>query len=87
MNILARLNCKPFNIIKEQICNKGENDGYWYFDGKVYYGNRFGVFNESKQKIFTIYTCTDCKENNYKINNNEILVGYCDYCKHPLWNN
>ena len=32
------------------------------------------------------YKCTDCGHINKKINNNKIMVGYCDNCEHPLWN-
>lgn len=32
------------------------------------------------------YTCTDCGQLNVKLNNNEVRVGFCDGCDHPLWN-
>ena len=32
------------------------------------------------------YTCSDCGRINVKLNNNEIRVGFCDGCEHPLWN-
>ncbi len=35
---------------------------------------------------FNIYVCSNCKEVNVKRNNQEITIGYCDECEHPLWN-
>ncbi len=33
-----------------------------------------------------VYKCTDCQEINVKKDNRQIMVGFCDNCKHPLWN-
>ena len=33
-----------------------------------------------------VYKCTDCQEINVKKDNRQIMVGLCDSCKHPLWN-
>jgi hypothetical protein len=32
------------------------------------------------------YVCTDCNHINFRQNNGEITVGFCDKCGHPLWN-
>jgi hypothetical protein len=42
-NIKARFLAKRYDIYKEQIIEKG-NDGYFIYNDKIYYGNRFGVF-------------------------------------------
>lgn len=35
---------------------------------------------------FKTYQCTDCGHMNFKMDNGEITVGFCDNCEHPLWN-
>lgn len=40
-NIKARFLAKRYDIYKEQIVEKG-NDGYFIYNDKIYYGNRFG---------------------------------------------
>lgn len=35
---------------------------------------------------FKVYECSNCKEVNVKRDNQEITVGHCDNCEHPLWN-
>ena len=35
---------------------------------------------------FKVYKCTDCQEINVKKDNNQLRVGFCDNCEHPLWN-
>ena len=42
-NIKARFLANRYDIYKEKIVEKG-NDGYFIYNGKIYYGNRFGVF-------------------------------------------
>lgn len=42
-NIKARFLASRYDIYKEQIVEKG-NDGYFIYNGKIYYGNRFGIF-------------------------------------------
>jgi hypothetical protein len=42
-NIKARFLAKRYHIYKEQIVEKG-NDGYFIYNGKIYCGNRFGIF-------------------------------------------
>ena len=41
--IKARFLAKRYDIYKEQIVEKG-NDGYFIYNSKIYYGNRFGIF-------------------------------------------
>jgi hypothetical protein len=47
-NIKARFLAKKFNIYTEKIVDKG-NGGYFLYNGKIYYGNRFLVFMLSHQ--------------------------------------
>ena len=42
-NIKARFSANRYDIYKEKIVEKG-NDGYFIYNGKIYYGNRFGIF-------------------------------------------
>jgi hypothetical protein len=42
-NIKARFLAKRYDIYKEQIVEKG-NNGYFIYNGKIYCGNRFGIF-------------------------------------------
>lgn len=51
MNIKARFFAKPFDIFKEEVVKFG-NDGYYIYQGVIYYGNRFGIFNVSGQRLF-----------------------------------
>ncbi len=48
------------------------------------------LFNVSGSTLlldgWKVYKCTDCQEINVKKDNRQILVGFCDNCKHPLWN-
>jgi len=50
-NIKARFKAKRYDIYKEQIVEKG-NDGYFIYNGKIYYGNRFFVFFYSNQNTW-----------------------------------
>lgn len=45
-NLLARIFGKKYDIWTEQVVDCG-NDGYFLYDGKIYYGQRFGVFFSS----------------------------------------
>ena len=47
-NIKARFKAKRFNIWTEEIDLKNR-EGYFIYNGDVYYGNRFGVFFRSYQ--------------------------------------
>jgi len=47
-NIEARLFAKKFNIYTAKIVDKG-NNGYFLYNGKIYYGNRFLSFMLSHQ--------------------------------------
>jgi hypothetical protein len=47
-NIKARFLASRYDIYKEQIVEKG-NDGYFIYNSKIYYGNRFGIFFYSNQ--------------------------------------
>jgi hypothetical protein len=47
-NIKARFLASRYDIWKEQIVEKG-NDGYFIYNGKIYYGNRFFIFFYSNQ--------------------------------------
>lgn len=42
-NIKARFLASRYDIWQEQIVKKG-NDGYFIYNGKIYYGNRFFIF-------------------------------------------
>lgn len=35
---------------------------------------------------FKVYKCTDCGATNVMFDNDEIVVGYCYKCEHPIWN-
>jgi len=35
---------------------------------------------------FKVYICTNCQTINVKRDNQQITVGICDNCEHPLWN-
>lgn len=50
-NIKARFKAKRFNIWTEQI-EPTNRKGYFFYNGKVYFGNRWGVFFESYQVLF-----------------------------------
>ena len=50
-NIKARLNAERFDIYKEQVVENG-NDGYFIYNGKIYYGDRLGVFFYSNQNTW-----------------------------------
>jgi len=47
-NIKARFKAKRFNIWTEQIDLKNR-EGYFIYNGNVYFGNRFGIFFRSYQ--------------------------------------
>ena len=51
-NIKARFKAKRFNIWIEQIDLKNR-EGYFIYNGQVYFGNRFGVFFKSDQILFS----------------------------------
>lgn len=51
-NIKARIYSKRWRIYKEEIVKIG-NDGYFMYNGCIYYGNRFCVFFRSNQLIFS----------------------------------
>jgi hypothetical protein len=46
-NIKARVFCKPFDIYKEDITSN--SNGYYIYNGVIYYGCRFFVFIVSAQ--------------------------------------
>lgn len=50
-NIQARFKAKRYCIWKEKIVEKG-NDGYFIYNGKIYYGNRLLVFFYSNQNAW-----------------------------------
>ena len=47
-NIKARFKAKRFNIWSEEIDLKNR-EGYFIYNGNLYFGNRFGVFFRSYQ--------------------------------------
>jgi hypothetical protein len=47
-NIKARIRAKRYDIYKEEIVKRG-NNGYFIYNNKIYYGNRFLVFFYSNQ--------------------------------------
>jgi hypothetical protein len=47
-NIKARFKAKPYNIYKQEIVKKG-NEGYFIYNDKIYFGNRFLFFFYSSQ--------------------------------------
>jgi hypothetical protein len=47
-NIKARFKAKPYDIYKQKIVKKG-NEGYFIYNNKIYFGNRFFVFFYSDQ--------------------------------------
>jgi len=47
-NIKARFKAKRFNIWSEEIDLKNR-EGYFIYNGNVYFGNRFGIFFKSSQ--------------------------------------
>lgn len=50
-NIIARFRSKRFNIWTEQI-DPTSKDGYYFYNGKIYFGNKWFVFFESAQFFF-----------------------------------
>jgi hypothetical protein len=50
-NIKARFKSKRFNIWTEEI-DLNNSEGYFIYNGHVYFGNRFGVFFKSSQILF-----------------------------------
>lgn len=48
MNLKARMYAKRFNIWTEKI-DESNKEGYFIYDGVIYYGNRFLVFFVSYQ--------------------------------------
>jgi hypothetical protein len=50
-NIDARFNAKRYDIYKEEIVEKG-NDEYFIHKNKIYFGNRFGIFLYSAQNVW-----------------------------------
>jgi hypothetical protein len=42
-NIKARFLANRYDVWKEKIVEKG-NNGYFIYNGKIYCGNRFGIF-------------------------------------------
>lgn len=48
INLKARIYAKRFNIWTEQI-DKSNKEGYFIYDGVIYFGNRFLVFFVSNQ--------------------------------------
>jgi hypothetical protein len=50
-NIKARFKAKRFNIWTEQ-ADPSNREGYYFYNGKVYFGNRWFVFFESCQPLF-----------------------------------
>jgi hypothetical protein len=48
INLKARIYAKRFNIWTEQI-DKSNKEGYFIYDGIIFFGNRFGVFFVSNQ--------------------------------------
>ena len=53
-NIKARFKAKRFNIWTEKI-DPNNREGYFFYKGKIYFGNRWGVFFESYQILFKDY--------------------------------
>lgn len=50
-NIKARFKAKPYCIYRNEIVSEG-NDGYFLYNNKLYYGNRFLVFFLSYQNTW-----------------------------------
>jgi hypothetical protein len=57
-NIKARFKAKRFNIWTEKIDLKNR-EGYFIYNGQVYFGNRFGVFFKSCQILLLDYLTTE----------------------------
>lgn len=51
INLKARIYAKRFNIWTKQI-DKSNKEGYFIYDGIIYFGNRLGVFFVSSQNLF-----------------------------------
>jgi hypothetical protein len=49
MNLKARIYAKRFNIWTEEI-DELNKEGYFIYNGVIYFGNRLGVFFVSHQK-------------------------------------
>lgn len=49
-NIKARIFAKRYNIWQEKI-DANDKDGYFIYNKKIYFGNRFFVFIKSNQKM------------------------------------
>jgi hypothetical protein len=65
-NIKARFKAKRFNIWTEKI-ELTNREGYFIYNGQVYFGNRFGVFFKSCQILFA--------SNNTTTKNTEVKMG------------
>lgn len=44
------------------------------------------VASASLPEGFKVYTCANCQEINVLRDNNQIRVGFCTNCEHPIWN-
>ncbi len=53
-NIKARLYAKRFNIWTEKV-DPSNREGYFIYKDKIYFGNRWFVFFESCQTLFSDY--------------------------------
>jgi hypothetical protein len=51
-NIKARFKAQRFNIWTEKI-DPSNKEGYYFYNGKIYFGCRWGVFFESSQILFS----------------------------------
>ena len=50
-NIKARFYSKRFNIWTEKV-DPNNREGYYIYNGKIYFGNRWFIFFESCQQLF-----------------------------------
>jgi hypothetical protein len=57
-NIKVRFKAKRFNIWTEKI-DLENREGYFIYNGQVYFGNRFGVFFKSCQILLLDYLTTE----------------------------
>jgi hypothetical protein len=51
MNLKARIYAKRFNIWTEEI-DESNKEGYFIYDGVIFFGHRLGVFFVSNQKLW-----------------------------------